>query len=252
MRAARPRPGHVLAGTSLRNHPVRLRPCLFQANRHRPARGAGTADGGGRSWPHAVVSRQYSRPVDIVAAVIAWFLARVTLDGLSKNHAMTLIGPDTTRRYRRSGPTRTPVCWTTTPSEPVTGKETERIGLVSAAVVPRDVLDTALDIAQRTAAGPQHALRWTKRSIIHWLRTATKPSRPRSASSDQLLRARPRRGPTASRTAHRNFTHPFPWKLNLGNETGCPATLRDFRMVLPTWSERSLGNVDQVFESETT
>lgn len=42
-----------------------------------------------------------------------------------------------------------------------------------AAVPPGDVLDTALGIAHRMAAGPQHALRWTKRSLNHWLRTAT-------------------------------------------------------------------------------
>jgi enoyl-CoA hydratase/carnithine racemase len=58
-------------------------------------------------------------------------------------------------------------------SEPLTGKEAERIGLVSAAVPPSDVLDTALGIAQRMGAGPQHALRWSKRAINHWLRTAT-------------------------------------------------------------------------------
>ncbi len=53
-------------------------------------------------------------------------------------------------------------------SEDLTGKVAERIGLVP----PGDVLDTALGIAQRMAAGPQHALRWTKRSLNHWLRTA--------------------------------------------------------------------------------
>jgi enoyl-CoA hydratase len=58
-------------------------------------------------------------------------------------------------------------------SEDLTGEVAERIGLVSLAVPPGDVLDTALDIAQRMAAGPQHALRWTKRSLNHWLRTAT-------------------------------------------------------------------------------
>ncbi|WP_216893198.1 enoyl-CoA hydratase/isomerase family protein [Nocardia alni] len=58
-------------------------------------------------------------------------------------------------------------------SEELTGEVAERIGLVSLAVAPGDVLDTALDIAQRMAMGPQHALRWTKRSLNHWLRTAT-------------------------------------------------------------------------------
>ncbi|SFW86510.1 enoyl-CoA hydratase/isomerase family protein [Amycolatopsis australiensis] len=57
-------------------------------------------------------------------------------------------------------------------SADLTGEVAERIGLVSLAVPPGDVLDTALGIAQRMAAGPQHALRWTKRSLNHWLRTA--------------------------------------------------------------------------------
>jgi len=60
-------------------------------------------------------------------------------------------------------------------SEHLTGEMAERIGLVSLAVPPGDVLDTALGIAQRMAAGPQHALRWTKRSLNHWPRTATVP-----------------------------------------------------------------------------
>ena len=58
-------------------------------------------------------------------------------------------------------------------SEDLTGVVAERIGLVSLAVPPGDVLGTALGIAERMAAGPQHALRWTKRSLNHWLRTAT-------------------------------------------------------------------------------
>src|SRR5271165_2564692 len=38
--------------------------------------------------------------------------ARVTLDGLSKNHAMTFIYPATTRRTSQTGPTPTPPWWT--------------------------------------------------------------------------------------------------------------------------------------------
>jgi enoyl-CoA hydratase len=57
-------------------------------------------------------------------------------------------------------------------SEDLTGAEAERIGLVSLAVPPGDVLATALRLAHRMAAGPQHALRWTKRSLNLWLRTA--------------------------------------------------------------------------------
>jgi hypothetical protein len=51
--------------------------------------------------------------VDIVdSGQRVYHFARVTLVGLSKNHAMTFIYPATTRRHSRSGPTRTPLCWT--------------------------------------------------------------------------------------------------------------------------------------------
>jgi len=54
----------------------------------------------------------------------------------------------------------------------IDGREAERIGLVSRCV-PRDqVLETALEIAERIAAGPQQAARWTKRTLNHWLRQA--------------------------------------------------------------------------------
>ena len=58
-------------------------------------------------------------------------------------------------------------------SEDLTGKVAERIGLVSVAVPRAEVLDRAMEIAQQMAVSPQHALRWTKRSLNHWLRTAT-------------------------------------------------------------------------------
>ncbi len=54
----------------------------------------------------------------------------------------------------------------------IDGVEAERIGLVSRCV-PRDELqDAALEVAGRLAAGPQHAARWTKRTLNHWLRAA--------------------------------------------------------------------------------
>jgi enoyl-CoA hydratase len=34
------------------------------------------------------------------------------------------------------------------------------------------VLPTALEVAERIATGPQHAARWTKRTLNHWLRAA--------------------------------------------------------------------------------
>ena len=63
---------------------------------------------------------QHLGPVDIVGSGhrVDSF-ARVTLDGLSKNHAMTFIYPATTRRAMRSGPTHTPPWWT----QPVFGEQ---------------------------------------------------------------------------------------------------------------------------------
>ncbi len=54
----------------------------------------------------------------------------------------------------------------------IDGREAERIGLVSRCVPATDVLDTALAVAARIAEGPQHAARWTKRTLNHWLRAA--------------------------------------------------------------------------------
>jgi enoyl-CoA hydratase len=65
------------------------------------------------------------------------------------------------------------------------GREAERIGLVSRCV-PRDaVLDTSLEIAARLGQGPQHALRWTKRTLNHWIRTA-EPAFDASAAYEML------------------------------------------------------------------
>ncbi len=50
------------------------------------------------------------------------------------------------------------------------GREAERIGLVSKAVPADEVWPTALDVAQRLAAGPRDATRLTKRALNHWLR----------------------------------------------------------------------------------
>jgi len=52
------------------------------------------------------------------------------------------------------------------------GAEAERIGLVSKAVPADDVLDTALDVARKLAAGPVDATRMTKRALNHWIRQA--------------------------------------------------------------------------------
>ena len=52
----------------------------------------------------------------------------------------------------------------------IDGAEAERIGLVSRSVPREQVLETALEVADRIATGPQLAARWTKRTLNHWLR----------------------------------------------------------------------------------
>lgn len=52
------------------------------------------------------------------------------------------------------------------------GREAERIGLVSKAVPADDVMDTAMSVARKLAAGPVDATRLTKRALNHWIRQA--------------------------------------------------------------------------------
>ena len=54
----------------------------------------------------------------------------------------------------------------------MTGDEADRIGLVTMAVAPEDVVPRALDVARHLASGPQLAIRWTKRSLNGWYRQA--------------------------------------------------------------------------------
>ena len=56
--------------------------------------------------------------------------------------------------------------------EPLSGEEAERIGLVSRCADDGDVIDTAMEVAQRLAAGSTSALRWTKYTMNNWLRSA--------------------------------------------------------------------------------
>ncbi|MBN9620974.1 MAG: enoyl-CoA hydratase/isomerase family protein, partial [Actinobacteria bacterium] len=58
-------------------------------------------------------------------------------------------------------------------AEFIDGKEAERIGLVSLCRPLAEVLPAALSVAEKLAAGPQHALRWTKRSLNLWIRDAS-------------------------------------------------------------------------------
>ena len=55
-------------------------------------------------------------------------------------------------------------------SDPCTGAEAERIGLVSRAVPADEVFEVAMGYARRIAAGPQLAAQFTKKSLNQWLR----------------------------------------------------------------------------------
>lgn len=57
-------------------------------------------------------------------------------------------------------------------AEFIDGREAERIGLVSMCVPASELMDRAQGVADRLAAGPQNALRLTKRALNGWLRTA--------------------------------------------------------------------------------
>lgn len=70
-------------------------------------------------------------------------------------------------------------------SAEVSGAEAGRIGLVSLAVPPGTALDRALEIAAGLAAGPQFAIRGTKRVLNHWLRAAA-PAYEQSAALEAL------------------------------------------------------------------
>jgi enoyl-CoA hydratase len=51
----------------------------------------------------------------------------------------------------------------------LTGKEAERIGLVSMCVADEQVLLKALEVAGRLADGARHAIRFTKRALNQWM-----------------------------------------------------------------------------------
>lgn len=67
----------------------------------------------------------------------------------------------------------------------LSGTEAERLGLVSVCVAPGEVQARALAIAAELAAGPQFALRATKRVLNHWLRAAL-PAYEQSAALEAL------------------------------------------------------------------
>lgn len=52
----------------------------------------------------------------------------------------------------------------------LTGREAERLGLMSICVPDAEVLDRAVSIAARIATNAQYATRWTKRALNAWVR----------------------------------------------------------------------------------
>jgi len=57
-------------------------------------------------------------------------------------------------------------------AEFVSGKEAERIGLVSLCVPRAELMDKAMAVANKLAAGSQQAIRLTKRSLNGWMNVA--------------------------------------------------------------------------------
>lgn len=55
---------------------------------------------------------------------------------------------------------------------PILGEEADRIGLVTMAVEPDEVLPTAIEIASELANGATDAISWTKYAMNNWLRSA--------------------------------------------------------------------------------
>lgn len=54
-------------------------------------------------------------------------------------------------------------------SDFVSGKEAERMGLVSLCVPPDELHDKAMAVATDLATGPRHAIKFTKRALNQWL-----------------------------------------------------------------------------------
>ena len=54
----------------------------------------------------------------------------------------------------------------------LSGEEAERIGLVSLCVDDEELMDRALEVAGKLAAGAPHAIRFTKYALNNWLRMA--------------------------------------------------------------------------------
>lgn len=70
-------------------------------------------------------------------------------------------------------------------AEFIDGKTADQIGLVSKAVPGEQLMDEAFQVADRIAAGPQDAARWTKRALNLWL-TQSAPAFDASLAFEML------------------------------------------------------------------
>ena len=85
------------------------------------------------------------------------------------------------------------------------GAEAERIGLISLVVPDADLDAKAVEVAGKLAAGPRHAIRWTKHMLNHWLRSAG-PAFDASAALEMLGFTGPE--PREGLAAHREKRKP--------------------------------------------
>ncbi|MFL5295820.1 MAG: enoyl-CoA hydratase/isomerase family protein [Phenylobacterium sp.] len=89
--------------------------------------------------------------------------------------------------------------------EPLSGTEAERIGLISLVVPDADLDARAVEVAAKLAAGPPHAIRWTKHALNNWLRSAG-PAFDASAALEMLGFTGPE--PREGLAAHREKRKP--------------------------------------------
>ena len=85
----------------------------------------------------------------------------------------------------------------------IDGREAERIGLVSKAVPPEQLMDEAMAVAGKLANGSQDAIRWTKKALNNWLRQAGPlfDALPRLGDARPVRRRRGRRPQCGGREA---------------------------------------------------
>jgi enoyl-CoA hydratase len=89
--------------------------------------------------------------------------------------------------------------------DPLSGAEAERIGLISLLAEDAELEAKAVEVANRLASGPPHAIRWTKHALNNWLRSAG-PAFDASAALEMLGFTGPE--PREGLAAHREKRKP--------------------------------------------